>query len=131
MKTYQTTIDGRRRRVTVPENDDAMLNAIAAELSPQAVAVIATRSNRSRQPTICRDLDVERQPQKLSDSLVNSPPLVNRFVRLGPQSHFELSLRGARPCGSRPNPPHSVVASGGHTGYIVLHKRPMAGLHRR
>ena len=61
MKTFQTTIDGRRRRVTVPENDDAMLDAIATELSPQAVAVIATRSNRSRQPIICRDLNVERQ----------------------------------------------------------------------
>ena len=31
MKTYLTTIDGRRRRVTVPKNDDAMLDAIAAE----------------------------------------------------------------------------------------------------
>ena len=31
------------------------------------------------------------QPQKLSRSLVNSSPVVNRFVRLGPQSHFELS----------------------------------------
>jgi len=44
MKTYLTTIDGRRRRVTVPENDEAMLDAIAADLSPQAVAIIATRS---------------------------------------------------------------------------------------
>ena len=69
MKTYQTTIDGRRRRVTVPENDDAMLDAIAAELSPQAVAVIATRSNRSRQPTICRDPDVERQVQWFAERL--------------------------------------------------------------
>lgn len=63
-------IDGRRRRVTVPENDDAMLDTIAAELSPQAVAVIATRSNRSRQPTICRDLDVERQVQWFADRLI-------------------------------------------------------------
>ena len=70
MKTYQTTIDGRRRHVTVPENDNAMLDAIAAELSPQAVAVIATRSNRSRQPTICRDLDVERQVQWFAERLI-------------------------------------------------------------
>ena len=70
MKTYLTTIDGRRRRVTVPENDEAMLDAIAADLSPQAVAIIATRSNRSRQPTICRDLDVERQVQWFADRLI-------------------------------------------------------------
>ena len=70
MKTHQTTIDGRPRRVTVPENEDAMLDAMAAELSPQAVAVIATRANRSRQPMICPDLDVERQVQWFAERLI-------------------------------------------------------------
>lgn len=31
MKTYQTTIEGRPMKVTIPENDDAMTDAIAAE----------------------------------------------------------------------------------------------------
>lgn len=70
MKTYKTTIDGRARRVTVPENEEPMLDAIAAEISPQAVAVIATRANRSRQPTICRDLEVERQVQWFAERLI-------------------------------------------------------------
>ena len=38
-------------------------------------------------------LGSREQPQKLSRSLVNSSPVVNRFVRLGPQRHFELPAR--------------------------------------
>lgn len=70
MTTYPTTIDARPGRVSVPESDEAMLDAMAAELSPQAVAVIATRANRSRQPTICPDLDVERQVQWFAEKLI-------------------------------------------------------------
>ena len=36
--------------------------------------------------------DTRKRP-KLSDSLVNSSPVVNRFVRAGPHRHFELPAR--------------------------------------
>lgn len=46
------------------------LNAIADEISPEAVALIATRANRSRQSTVCRDSEVERQVQWFAECLI-------------------------------------------------------------
>jgi len=59
-----------RRREPVHGNDVAVPGDIAGELSPQAVAVIATRSNRSRQSTVCRDTGVECQVQWFADRLI-------------------------------------------------------------
>ena len=43
-KTYETTLDGKKTRVTIPENqrdEDTLLDALKDNLSPEAVAAIA------------------------------------------------------------------------------------------
>ena len=42
-KTYETTLDGKKTQVTIPENpvDDDTLEALKDNLSPEAVAAIA------------------------------------------------------------------------------------------
>ena len=49
---------------------DTMIDAIADQISPEAVALIATRANRSRQSRICRDPEVERQVQWFAECLI-------------------------------------------------------------
>jgi hypothetical protein len=72
MKTDQTTIDGQRRRVTVHDSDDdAILNAMAEELSPNAVALIAIRLRRGGRGPGRRGTGVEREVRWFADMLMD------------------------------------------------------------
>ena len=65
-KTYEATRDGRKVRVTVPENDEQELfDAIREQLSPHAVAAIASclRINRTN------NADVDHQVHWFAEEL--------------------------------------------------------------
>ena len=64
--TYEARINGRKVRVTVPENDEQdLFDAIREQLSPHAVAAIASclQINRTNNP------DVDRQVRWFHDQL--------------------------------------------------------------
>lgn len=59
-KTYETTVDGKKVRVTVPENptdEDTLLPALKDNFSPQALAAIIAYL----QPANTNNADVDRQ----------------------------------------------------------------------
>jgi hypothetical protein len=69
VKTYPATIDGRRVRVTIPEDpkpEEVLRDALRENLSPQAVAAIAGYL----QPAYTRDESVNRQLAWFQDFLV-------------------------------------------------------------
>ena len=65
--TYEAQINGKKVRVTVPENDESELfDAIREQLSPQAVAAIVSclRINRTN------NMDVDRQVHWFAEELI-------------------------------------------------------------
>ena len=65
-KTYEATVNGKKVRVTVPENDEQdLFDAVREQLSPHAVAAIASclQANRTNNP------DVDRQVRWFRDQL--------------------------------------------------------------
>jgi len=65
--TYEAEINGRKVRVTVPENDDSELfDAIREQLSPHAVASIVSHI----QGASTNNQDVDRQVRWFADELV-------------------------------------------------------------
>ena len=64
--TYEAEVNGRKVRVTVPENDESELfEAVREQLSPEAVAAIASclQINRTNNP------EVDRQVRWFHDQL--------------------------------------------------------------
>jgi len=82
-ETYETEVNGRKVRVTVPENDEGELfEAIREQLSPHAVAAIASclQINRTNDPQVdqqvrwfhdqlCELLGGYEQQSRLADEL--------------------------------------------------------------
>ena len=71
VKTYPATIDGRRVRVTIPEDpkpEEVLRDALRQNLSPQAVAAIAAYL----QPAHTKDESVNRQLAWFQDLLVEA-----------------------------------------------------------
>ena len=65
-KTYEAEVNGKKVRVTVPENDEGdLFAAIREQISPEAVAAIASclLANRTNNP------DVNRQVRWFHDQL--------------------------------------------------------------
>ena len=63
-KTYEATVNGKKVRVTVPENDEQdLFDAVREQLSPHAVAAIASclQANRTNNPDVDRQVDWFRQ----------------------------------------------------------------------
>jgi len=68
-KTYEATIQGRKTRVTIPEDpkpQDLLIDAIRENLTPDAVAAIAAYL----QPATTRDQGVNRQIEWFRQQLV-------------------------------------------------------------
>jgi len=68
-KVYDAEVDGKKRRVTVPENpkpEDMLNDALRENLSPHAVAAIAAFCQTA---TTQRD-DVDRQIRWFADRLI-------------------------------------------------------------
>lgn len=71
VKTYPATINGRRVRVTIPEDptpEEVLRDALRANLSPAAVAAIAAYL----QPAHTKDASVNRQLAWFQDLLVEA-----------------------------------------------------------
>ena len=71
IKTYATTVDGKKVRVTVPENPDpvqVMVDAIKDNISPAAVAVAIAYL----QPVKVKDKTVQREVEWFSEKLVEA-----------------------------------------------------------
>ena len=70
-KTYETTLDGKKARVTIPENqrDEDTLGALKDNLSPEAVAAIA--AYLVARPTAAPNAKVNRELNWFTDRLVN------------------------------------------------------------
>ena len=69
LKTYETTLDGKKTKVTIPENhrDEDVLAALKDNLSPEAVATIIAYL----QPARTNNPDVDRQVRWFSDRLTD------------------------------------------------------------
>ena len=68
-KTYETTIGGRKTRLTVPENpkpEEALADALRENLSPEAVAAVACCLTINR----TNDQEVDRQVRWFHEKLV-------------------------------------------------------------
>ena len=68
-KTYETTMDGKKVRVTIPDNprdEDVLFEAMKDNLSPEAVAVIIAYL----QPVKTKNGNVDRQVAWFRDRLV-------------------------------------------------------------
>jgi len=65
--TYEAEINGKKVRVTVPENDESELfEAVREQLSPEAVASIVSHLQGAR----TNNQDVDRQVRWFADELV-------------------------------------------------------------
>ena len=67
-KTYEAKVNGRRTRVTVPDDpgpEEMLIDAIQDNLSPQAVAAIAA----FLQPATTKSAEVNRQIRWFADLL--------------------------------------------------------------
>ena len=69
-KTYETTLNGKKTRVTVPENqrDEDTLEALKDHLSPEAVAAIA--AYLVARPTEAPNASVNKELNWFTDQLV-------------------------------------------------------------
>ena len=69
-KTYETTLNGKKTRVTIPENEDTdvLAEALKDNLSPEAVATIVAYL----QPTRVKDAKVQREVEWFSEELVKA-----------------------------------------------------------
>jgi hypothetical protein len=70
-KTYEATIRGRKARVTVPEDpkpEDRLIDALRENLSPHAVAAIAS----CLQPARTNDPNVDREVQWFIERLAET-----------------------------------------------------------
>ena len=64
--TYEAEMNGRKIRVTVPENDESELfDAVRGQLSPEAVASIVSHLQGAR----TNNQDVDRQVRWFADEL--------------------------------------------------------------
>ena len=71
-KTYETTLDGKKTRVTIPENpvvDDTLSETLKDNLSPEAVAAIA--AYLVARPTEAPNAAVNRELNWFTDRLVD------------------------------------------------------------
>ena len=71
-KTYETTLNGKKTRVTVPENqrdEDTLSEMLKDNLSPEAVAAIA--ADVVARPTEAPNASVNRELNWFTDCLVN------------------------------------------------------------
>jgi hypothetical protein len=65
--TYEAQINGKKVRVTVPENDESELfEAVREQISPEAVASIVSHLQGAR----TNNQDVDRQVRWFADELV-------------------------------------------------------------
>ena len=65
--TYEAEINGKKVRVTVPENDESELfEAVREQISPEAVASIVSHLQGAR----TNNQDVDRQVRWFADELV-------------------------------------------------------------
>ena len=69
-KTYETTMDGKKVRVTVPESAsvESLIDMIKEHLSPQAVAAIIAYL----QPAKTKDAKINREIEWFSEKLVEA-----------------------------------------------------------
>ena len=81
-KTYETTQDGKKTRVTIPENqrDQDTLEALKDNLSPQAVAAIA--AYLVARPAAAPNASVNRELNWFTDRLVELAGGDEAFNRL-------------------------------------------------
>jgi len=79
-KTYETTLNGKKTRVTIPENEDTdvLAEALKDNLSPEAVATIVAYL----QPTRVKDAKVQREVEWFSGMLVELLGGYKAFNRL-------------------------------------------------
>ena len=71
-KTYETTLDGKRTRVTIPENpvvDDTLSETLKDNLSPEAIAAIAAYVAAG--PTAGPNASVNKELHWFVDQLVD------------------------------------------------------------
>ena len=71
IRTHEATLDGKKVRVTIPEDPDpteVMVEAIKDNLSPAAVAAIIAYL----QPTRVKDAKVQREVEWFSEKLVEA-----------------------------------------------------------
>ena len=70
-KTYETTLNGNKTRVTIPDNprdDETLFEALKDNLSPEAVAAIVTYL--VARPTAAPNASVNRELNWFTDRLV-------------------------------------------------------------
>ena len=78
-KTYEAKMNGRKFRVTVPENDESYLfDAIREQLSPQAIASIIAHI----QGAATNNPDVDRQVSWFRDRLTELLGGIDNHARL-------------------------------------------------
>ena len=71
-KTYETTLNGKKTRVTIPENpvvDDTLNETLKDNLSPEAVAAIA--AYLVARPTAAPNAAVNRELNWFTDRLID------------------------------------------------------------